>query len=353
VKSASPELFWGTIERTYGQIPYLIKLVLQYNGFDSFLALKGIRYDEKNEFFQSLESTIVEIVSSEGSSLEKTELITEIKAQHQKVENFKLKPGHRNYIMNLMMEIEKADVNEFFGRSVVAETLEVPKIEILKRQYMIGQEIPSEASTSSDNKHKGERETIFSDIEHGYSQDQEAETEYIYEEEYLTDDDGMIRLEYETVEAPEVNRKRKSHANHTPGSGKHKPVKMYNEEFIAKCVNPRRRRVTVNKSYPQTDEGTRERFTDLIQQSIECILPREKLQEIDGYELHVEKESETSWAVYCPVCHSRIRLPVVLENGGRYCNYKRSNFERHLRFKHCKILKRETYEGVEIEEIVG
>lgn len=87
---------------------------------------------------------------------------------------------------------------------------------------------------------------------------------------------------------------------------------------------------------------------------MECILPRDKLSEVEGCELHVEKETETSWAVYCPLCHSRIRLPVVVENSGRYCNYKRSNFERHLRFKHCKnSAQNEVYEAVEaIEEII-
>lgn len=87
---------------------------------------------------------------------------------------------------------------------------------------------------------------------------------------------------------------------------------------------------------------------------MECILPREKLAEVDGCDLLVEKESDASWAVYCPLCHSRIRLPVVQENGGRYWNYKRSNFERHLRFKHCKKVNRnEVYEAVDaIEEII-
>lgn len=80
---------------------------------------------------------------------------------------------------------------------------------------------------------------------------------------------------------------------------------------------------------------------------MQCILPREKLAEVENAEIHVEKETDTSWAVYCPLCHARIRLPVVFENGGRYCNYKRSNFERHLRFKHCKSYNAEVYEATE------
>lgn len=88
---------------------------------------------------------------------------------------------------------------------------------------------------------------------------------------------------------------------------------------------------------------------------MQCILPADKLSEVESAQIEVEKESETSWAVYCPICNSRIRLPVVFENGGRYCNYKRSNFERHLRFKHCKNIKidQNLYDGLEIvEEII-
>lgn len=59
---------------------------------------------------------------------------------------------------------------------------------------------------------------------------------------------------------------------------------------------------------------------------------------IETGDIQVEKseESDYTWIVYCPICSNRIRLAVVYENLGRYCNYKRSNFERHLRFKHCK-----------------
>lgn len=92
---------------------------------------------------------------------------------------------------------------------------------------------------------------------------------------------------------------------------------------------------------------------------MQCILPSDKLADVENADVELEKESDFSWAVYCPLCHSRIRLPVVFENGGRYCNYKRSNFERHLRFKHCKdndktkVKSDQVFEHVEmIEEIV-
>lgn len=69
---------------------------------------------------------------------------------------------------------------------------------------------------------------------------------------------------------------------------------------------------------------------------MQCILPREKLPVVEPVDIQVEKESARCWMVYCPICNSRIKLSVVIENGNRYVNYKRSNFERHLRFKHCK-----------------
>lgn len=68
------------------------------------------------------------------------------------------------------------------------------------------------------------------------------------------------------------------------------------------------------------------------------------MPEIETDDILVEKsdETDTTWIVFCPICNNRIRLAVVYENGGRYCNYKRSNFERHLRFKHCKGVKQGT-----------
>lgn len=85
---------------------------------------------------------------------------------------------------------------------------------------------------------------------------------------------------------------------------------------------------------------------------MECILPRERKPKIEADEIQVEKseESDTAWVVYCPICCNRIRLPVVYENSGRYCNYKRSNFERHLRFKHCKNIKKDAFEQVSLVE---
>lgn len=239
------------------------------NGFNSFLALKGIRYDDKQEFFQSLEGTVFEVINSDCESHEKTELENEMAAMNQTVHNFRLRPGHRNYIMNLMGEIEKFDVNEFFGRCK-EESKESEASEVVEpsANYTISHTPASNVIVrrSSDKK-------IIIPVDHVYSrddqEDQEADHEYVIEEEYLSDNtmdsmSGIIKLEYSSVGSENETVKRK--ASTSSSSTRRRPDIMYNDEFIAKGVHPRRRRVTLNKSYPDTEEGTKERFGDLIQQ---------------------------------------------------------------------------------------
>lgn len=261
---ASADFFWSTVEQIYGEVPNLIKLILQVNGFNSFLALKGIRYEDKQEFFQSLELTVVDLLGSECESPEKSEMEAELTANHQHVNNFRLKPGHRNYIMNLMLEIEKMDVNEFFGRlsneSVATET------PMSKPQFAI--ENVRTTPTKVFVRRSGKQVVLSPsrDADHGYSRDeQEADQDYVFEEEYLTDEtmDDIIKLEFDPIEHRQTRKRKSSTA---PSSGRRRPEHMYNEEFIAKINNPRRRRVALNKSYPATTEGTRDRFADLIRQ---------------------------------------------------------------------------------------
>lgn len=277
---SSPEEFWNAIEVRYGEIPNLIKLILQVNGFNSFLAMKGIRYDDKQEFFQSLELTVLEILNSEFDLNDKQELEAELAAGYQTTNNFRIKPGHRNYIMNLMLEIEKLDVQEFFGQE--QSTVESSSYESRKKclspsmghEYTIGQVALPESSNEIIVSQSKDRQIVLNQVDHGYSRD-EDESEYILEEEYLTDEtgdaldvmDSLIKLEYDPGSSSSGSQgiKRKSSSS-TPTTAKRRPDRMYNEEFMMKCVNPRRRRVTLNKAYPKTDEGTRERFIDLIQQ---------------------------------------------------------------------------------------
>lgn len=69
---------------------------------------------------------------------------------------------------------------------------------------------------------------------------------------------------------------------------------------------------------------------------MQCILSQSQLNKLKDVSVKITKETDTCYIVICPLCSAKIKLSVVFENNGRYRNYKRSNFERHLRFKHCK-----------------
>lgn len=250
-----------------------------------------------------------------------------------------------------MSEIEQKDVNDFYAASEV-QAKPQPDVPCYEELQVAQYERDASASKIVIRR-SNDKPIVLKQIDHEYTRDdqeqelkqekdEELQCEFYVEEEYLTDETTDSTVKINAVEEVIFTSKKKS--------AKRKPDQMYNEDFIAKSTNPRRRRVTINKSYPKTDEGTRERFVDLIRQSIECILPTSSLPQVEGKEIIVEKDSELSWAVYCPICQARIRLPVVFENSGRYCNYKRSNFERHLRFKHCKKGKEEIFFTMVSEE---
>lgn len=250
---------------------------------------------------------------------------------------FKIKPGHRNYIMNLMQEIDRTDVDDFFSYKpgeIKKKNQIPPNMAVYKicRQPAI-----TDCSDSSEIqiKHEDDEtffcyennddrvEAITEAIENEESSMESEEMQYVCEE-YLSCDENQIITE-------EMNMAKVSQTSH-----KHrKPDVMYNKEFLAKNINPRKRRLTDGKTYPNTDEGNTERFRDLVKQSLECILPKQKYSRISHKELHVYKEADTIWRVECPLCPAKIRLCIIYEKNGKYCNFKRSNFERHLRFKHC------------------
>lgn len=320
----SYEALWERIEEVYGSVPHVIKQILYVNGFDSYLALKGIRYDNKNEFFEMLERTVTETVTSEYESDEKSNMINSLVGYNAK--NFKIKPGHRNLIMNLMLEIDRTDVNEFFKhrQQVVDDAFEIP---LAKSPSEIKFEIQDE-----DEDHQSIEEERFmyahdqhttENIEKDEAAGSDMSMEQFMLEEYLSDEN--IAIEVENYIMPKRHAKR----------NQPKPTQMYNEEFLAQKINPRRRRVTTARAYPNTDEGKTERFRDLMQQSMECILPKETFSMISHATIDIEKENDFRWNVTCPLCSVKIKLAIKLEKKGYY-NYKRSNFERHLRFKHCK-----------------
>lgn len=304
------------------------------------MALRGIRYDDKSEFFSSLESTVMELVSLPYESDEKLaiENVLGVNCRH-----FKLKPGHRNLIMNLMLEIDKVDVEEFFSKAMIKDESSRDATFAATSQQIFKSSTVEEHIKSSPKKRK--ENVMYQISDHVYTNEEqegieqqdfcnmENEVEYVFEE-YLEDQTGKYEYKMDKTEpeAPTYIGSSKKKSN----KKKRKPDRMYNDEFLSMSMNPRKRRVSTRKVYPDSDEGITERFCDLIKQSMECILSHSKLEEVMDVPIIVNKESETSWTVVCPLCEANIKLAIAIENNGRYRNYKRSNFERHLRFKHCK-----------------
>lgn len=211
------------------------------------LALKGFRYDEK-EFFASLEKTVKDFLESEFENSEKQELSAELAAQYQSASNFRIKPGHRSYIMNLMLEIERTETSEFFENTVEEDVSSPLPVSLVKDESF---------TTSNDDP------IIINRLEHGYSRDDQEVEEYGYEE-YLSNDESTNSIGIDFDDASVSAPKPACESNPASRPGKRRPEHMYNHEFMAKCVNPRRRRVALNKTYPNTDEGTRDRFRDLL-----------------------------------------------------------------------------------------
>lgn len=115
---------------------------------------------------------------------------------------------------------------------------------------------------------------------------------------------------------------------------------MYNEEFLqshntlGRIGTPGRRRPKISKTYPDTDQGMLERWSDLVRQSCEVIVPHEVLAAFELSHIDICKIGSNIWEVHCPLCTKKLRLQLTHE--GKYINFKRSNFERHLRIVHCK-----------------
>lgn len=298
----------------------MIKMVLKVNGFESFLALKGIRYEDKSEFFASLEETVEDLIHLDEDNELRISFQNELKKGNQSFTGFKLKPGHKNFIMNLAIEIEKIDVEEFNAKGSNQQKKMQPSSSIIVRKVPNNQIIQKFQNTFEKTKNS----PIILKREHGYSKDDEIITE-----EYLEEYPQEYNTEYIMAHMIDDDYS-------TPPPAK-KNTYMYTEEFLATTGNGRRRRNKNGKTYTDDEEGRRERFKDLVKQSLECIVPEEIRNDYDLENITVETESEWAYAVFCPICASRIRLQIVKEKEGRFHNYKRSNFERHLRYKHSGI----------------
>lgn len=307
-------------------------MILQVNGFETFLALKGIRYEDKSEFFASLEETVEDLSHLDDDNELRISFQDELMKANQSFTGFKLKPGHKNFIMNLAIEIEKIDAEDFNAKAAQpSSSIIVRKSPNLNsNQPIVVQQIKN---TFKDSKSS----PIVLKREHGYSKDDEIITE-----EYLDEYPQDYNTEYIMAHMIDDDYS-------TPPRTK-KSTYMYTDEFLATTGSARRRRNRNGKTYTDDEEGRRERFKDLVKQSLECIVPEEIRNQYDLENIVIETQSEWTFAVFCPICASRIRLQIVKEKQGRFHNYKRSNFERHLRYKHSGIQVSKNDERISIKD---
>ncbi|CRL07915.1 CLUMA_CG020935, isoform A [Clunio marinus] len=374
-------MFWTKVEHIFGKIPEMIRLILEFNGFDTHLALKGIRWTDKKYFFEALEESINSIEEHDDNKEDasndlKTKIINELSLNNQTTRNFKLKLGHKNLIINLCHELQNINSEDFNNFPSIHSPQKRKYSELIVRK-------PEEHGYSSVNesskKIKSERDP-FEPVEYvyedqDYNEDDEETGNQFIESEYLEQEVELYQEEndigdYQEVQVEEIEADEnalyatdddiKAHqldqgncfeiSGYDSSSSQNpieqfiascktqKPKHMYTEEFLksqktqGKIGTPGRRRPKIPKNYPATDEGMLERWTDLVRQSCEVIVPQGLLLSLDLHHIDIVKVLDNIWEVRCPLCTKKLRLQQTFE--GKYVNYKRSNFERHLRIVH-------------------
>lgn len=363
----------------------MIRLTLEFNGFDTHLALKGIRWDDKKYFFDALEESIRSLNDEDDDNEQKQAFVHELALNHQSLRNFKLKLGHKNFIVNLCHELQSISTEEFNG-AVVKAVVQVPET---KRDFqgLIVRKQPEEHGYSREDEKRMQGETISllhevpvsepaEEDQFEYESVHEEEGQTMEEQDYLElEDENELEVEdNEEIEYHELKREGSnseeiyiteqilvhdtdqyeqsrfeisgydsSSSHHRAGPKSKKPKHMYTSEFLqsqstpGRIGTPGRRRPKLQKNYPDTDDGLLERWADLIRQSCEVIIPQVMLERHDLSHIDIFKLQENVWEVKCPLCTKKLRVQMTHE--GKYTNYKRSNFERHLRIVHYSQIK--------------
>lgn len=348
--------------------------MLDLNGFDTLLALKGIRWEDKNYFFDCLDESVRALVEADDSDELKQKFLIEMANSHyHRLETFKLKMGHKNLIVNLCHELESTNVSEFNAVNIVMpepkrgltelvvrkpseehEDRRTSKGSPAKRVHEEDQEQPEEEIQEQE---EGENSSYVEQEEFLDEQDNYEDSEFVEYQEVKTEDmmedesyqiyatEQIVAYEADHYEHDEIYYESSPTTNRTGPPRNKKPKHMYTEQFLqtqatqGRIGTPGRRRPKIQKNYPDTDEGMLERWADLVRQSCQVIVPDELLSKHTHQleNIDITKTAESVWDVKCPMCTKKLRLQLTKE--GKYYNYKRSNFERHLRIVHYKQIK--------------
>lgn len=367
---------------------------LYFTGFDSYLALKGIQWDDKQYFFEALEESITGLTELEDNDEFKLKIKSELAANNQSMAKFKLKLGHKNLIINLCHELQKTNFEDFNGSHQTVQKI-IPDNNNRQMAELVVRKQPDEEhgysrddeeqlkpikrqkldSTSSNHQYQEitDSSEVYEQVQYIYETEEDEEgSQYIDQSDYI--DEGTEIVEYqeitenenedsdaiysaEQVVKQEADNFEQSESIHfSPYASirrvaglknSKKPKHMYNDEFLQtqSCVGrigtPGRRRPKIQKNYPETEEGMLERWCDLVRQSCEVIVPHELLSKFDLSHVDIVKICPFIWEVSCPLCSKKLRLQLTHE--GKYINFKRSNFERHLRIVHFKQIAKSKF----------
>ena len=363
----SGDIFWNSVEAIYGPIPDLVKMVMSTNGFDSLLTLKGLHWEDKKQFFRELEETVTNLIYLDDDNITRKSFEEELLKTNENLSQFKLKLGHKNLVLNLCHLLTDVTLDEFLQRTNTT----FDSLKDVKRQSL-GETVKQVQvhSKEEDIDQEYDEETYDNDHVEEYTEVEEVFVEEMYENvEYV--DDGAITIatsddnfqaetenenicyEFETEYVPpqkKIKREKKS-INYEIDDGTEYAAnfseKLESKDEFGETPKKNRRRQRIHKKYTEDDEGMLMRWHDLIEQSLEVVLPKEMFEQHDFKSIVIIKLTDSTWEVDCPLCIMKLRLTIIKE--GKYTNYKRSNFERHLRNIHLRCIKYDS-RGYDLEE---
>lgn len=337
-----------------------------------------------------MEDSVSALSEFDDSDALKQKFLQELQANHQKIENFKLKMGHKNLIINLCNELQKTNLEDFNGKIVQIPDSKRSHSELIVRKqpeehgYSSSSETPQRKKQALavpqiiaiDSQVQEVPVSDQSEIQYIYETEEDEESSQFMEQEFLeeldtyegdpeiveyqeiqpedveADENGIYSTEqiikteadnFEQSECFEISGYESSGSMNRSGPKNKKPKHMYTSEFLqtqmtqGRVGTPGRRRPKIQKHYPETEEGLLERWSDLVRQSCEVIVPNDLLSMHDLSHVEIMKIHDNIWEVKCPMCTKKLRLQLTYE--GKYTNYKRSNFERHLRIVHYKQIR--------------
>lgn len=286
--------------------------MLGFNGFDSFLALRKINWNDRQEFFDSIEDSVRSLQYDDETDELRQQFEHVLRSNHQQISNFKLRIGHKNFIINLCQELTSTSVEKFNGISNKSSSTSrsPPKNDIKQEQEksvvitsnrlltesrpltppMTRIEFLPATPKEIQEAHEMHNENDNEMVQYVYQEDDEEEQEIRFkddsdhEQEYLYENDEVVEMviQEEDIrhddenyyiseqivksEGSDSDNSRvffaEEYREHRPTASKRqRPRHMYNQEYLEDFEKNGaigtigRRRPKLQRYYPDTEEG--------------------------------------------------------------------------------------------------